>query len=101
MTKTEFKTSLFSYCQSLGYTITEHSVEFKSFGTLFYFSPYDNTFNYTPIPKNGKATTLRKIKLQYNEGTLEIYKHIAKKWCMICKEQKIKKNLDSINQDFE
>lgn len=98
MTKNEFKTELFSYCKSLGYIITEHAVEFKSFGTLFYFSPYDGTFNYTPVKK---ATTLRKIKLQYNEGTLEIYKHIARKWKKIESEYKIKQKLEEMSKDFE
>lgn len=102
MTRKEFKTALFSYCQSLGYTITEHSVEFEPFGpSLFYFSKYDGTFHYTPIPTKGKVTTLRGIKIHYNEGTLEIYKHIAKKWCMITKEYKIEQKLEKIGKDFE
>lgn len=100
MTRKEFKTQLFSYCQSLGYIITKHSVEFKSF-TIFYFSPYDNKFNYIPIPQKREMTSLKRIKIDYNEGTLEIYKHIARKWCIIFKEYEIKKKIDSINQDFE
>lgn len=101
MTRKEFKEKLFSYCQLLGFIITKHSVEFKPFGTLFLFSPYDDTFNYTPIPPKGKAPALRKIKINYNEGTLEIYKLIAKKWHMLYKEYEIKKKVDGINKDFE
>lgn len=101
MTKTEFKTALFSYCQALGYIITGHAVEFKSFGpALFYFSPFDGSFSFTPIPPKGKVTTLRRIKIDYNEGTLEIYKHIAKKWCMINKEYEIEQKLEKIKKDF-
>lgn len=38
MNRKEFKTALFSYCELLGYNITEHSVEFEPFGpSLFYF----------------------------------------------------------------
>ena len=102
MTRKEFKTSLFSYCKLLGYNITEQAVEFEPFGvSLFYFSKIDGSFHYTPIPTKGKFTTLRKIKIDYNEGTLEIYKHIAKKWCMIHKEYKIKQKLEEIGKDFE
>lgn len=102
MTRKEFKTALFSYCESLGYPITEHAVEFVPLGpSLFYFSQFDGSFHYTPIPPKGKFTTLRKIKIDYNEGTLEIYKHIAKKWCMINKEYKVKQKLDEIGKDFE
>ena len=102
MTKKEFKEKLFSYCQSLGYIITEQAVEFEPFGpSLFYFSPFDDSFHYTPIPPKGKVTTLRRIKIDYNEGTLEIYKHIAKKWCMITKEYKIEQKLEKIGKDFE
>lgn len=102
MTKKEFKTALFSYCQLLGYVITEHAVEFQSFGpALFYFSPFDGSFHYTPIPPKGKVTTLRNIKIDYNEETLEIYKHIAKKWCMISKEYKMKKKLEDLQRDFK
>lgn len=101
MTKKEFKTQLFSYCKSLGYIITEQAVEFKAFGpSLFYFSTIDGSFHYTPIPTKGKVTTLRKIKIDYNERTLEIYKHIAKKWCMIHKEYKMKQKLEEIEKDF-
>ena len=102
MTKKEFKDKLFSYCQTLGYNITEHSVEFEPFGpSLFYFSQFDSSFHYTPIPPKGNVTTLRRIKIDYNEGTLEIYKHIAKKWCMINKEYKVKQKLEEIGTDFE
>lgn len=102
MTKKEFKDKLFSYCQSLGYNITEHAVEFEPFGpSLFYFSTFDGSFHYTPIPPKGKVTTLKEIKTDYNEGTLEIYKHIAKKWCMINKEYKIEQKLEKIEKDFE
>ena len=102
MTKNEFKDKLFSYSQSLGYIITDQAVEFKPFGpSLFYFSPFDGSFHYTPIPPKGKFTTLRRIKIDYNEGTLEIYKHIAKKWCMINKEYKIEQKLEKIGKDFE
>lgn len=101
MNKKEFKEKLFSYCKSLGYIITKHSVEFKSFGTLFYFSPYDGTFHYTPIPPKGEATSIRRIKINYNEVTLEIYKLIAKKWSMINKEYKIEQKLEKIGKDFE
>lgn len=101
MTRKEFKEKLLSYCKLLGFIITEHCVEFKPFGTLFYFSPYDDTFHYTPIPTKGKAATLRRIKINYNEGTLEIYKHIAKKWHMLYKKYEIKKKVDGINKDFE
>lgn len=102
MTRKEFKTELFSYCELLGYTITEQAVEFVPFGvSLFYFSQFDGSFHYTPIPKKGKVTTLRGIKIDYNEGTLEIYKHIAKKWCMINKEYKVKQKLEEIEKDFE
>lgn len=100
MTKKEFKTALFSYCQALGYIITKHAVQFKSFGTLFYFSPYDNTFHYTPIVPKGKATTLRRIKIDYNEGTLKIYKHIAKEWRKIVIVCKIEQKLEEIKKDF-
>ena len=102
MNKNEFKDKLFSYCQSLGYNITEQAVEFEPFGpSLFYFSPFDSSFHYTPIPPKGKVTTLRRIKIDYNERTLEIYKHIAKKWCMINKEYKIEQKLEKIEKDFE
>lgn len=102
MTKKEFKDKLFSYCKALGYNITEQAVEFEPFGcSLFYFSQFDGSFHYTPIPTKGKMTTLRRIKIDYNEGTLEIYKHIAKKWCMINKEYKVKQKLDEIGKDFE
>lgn len=102
MTRKEFKTALFSYCQLLGYTITEHAVEFEPLGPcLFYFSPFDGSFHYTPIPPKGKVTTLRRIKIDYNEGTFEIYKHLAKKWCMINKEYKVKQKLEEIGKDFE
>lgn len=102
MNRKEFKDKLFSYCQSFGYIITEHAVEFEPFGpSLFYFSPFDDSFHYTPIPPKGKVTTLRRIKIDYNEGTLEIYKHIAKKWCMINKEYKIEQKLEKIGSDFE
>lgn len=101
MNRKEFKEKLFSYCQLLGYIITEHCVQFKSFGTLFYFSPIDDSFHYTPIPPKGKATTLRRIKINYNEGTLDIYKDIAKKWCIIHKEYKVKQKLEEIGKDFE
>lgn len=104
MTKKEFKEKLFSYCQSLGYIITEHAVDFKlygqSFGTLFYFSPYDGTFHYTPIPPNGEATSIRRIKINYNEEALKICKYIAKEWYMIYKERKIKEKVEEINKDF-
>lgn len=101
MTKTEFKTALFSYCQSLGYIINKDAVEFKSFGTLFYFSPYDGSFHYTPIPPKGQETTLRRIKIDYNEVTLDIYKHIAKKWRKIIIECKMEQKLEKIKKDFE
>lgn len=100
MTRKEFKTALFSYCKLLGYEITKHSVEFKSF-TIFLFSPYDNTFNYIPIPQKREMTSLRRIKINYNEETLDIYKHIARKWCMIHKEYKMKQKLEEIGKDFE
>ena len=32
MNRKEFKTALFSYCELLGYNITEYSVEFEPFG---------------------------------------------------------------------
>lgn len=105
MTRKEFKEKLFSYCQSLGYIITEHAVDFKwngkSFVTLFYFSPYDDTFHYTPVPPNGVATTLSRIKINYNEQALEICKYIAKEWYMIYKEEKIKEKVERINKYFE
>ena len=101
MTRKEFKEKLFSYCESFGYTITEHSVEFEPYGvSLFYFSKIDGSFHYTPIPTKGKFTTLIGIKIDYNEETLEIYKHIAKKWCMINKEYKMKQKLKEIGKDF-
>jgi hypothetical protein len=101
MNRKEFKTALFSYCELLGYNITEYSVEFEPFGpSLFYFSKFDGSFNYTPISPKGKFTTLRRMKIDYNEETLEIYKCIARKWYIIFKEYKIKKKIDSINQDF-
>lgn len=104
MTRKEFKEKLFSYCQLLGYNITEHSVEFEPFGpSLFYFSQFDGSFHYTPIPipPKGKVTTLRRIKIDYNEGTLELYKLIAEIWCMISKEYKVKQKLEEIGKDFE
>lgn len=101
MNRKEFKEKLFSYCKLLGYIITEHCVQFKSFGTLFYFSPIDDSFHYTPILPKGKATTLRRIKIDYNEGTLEIYKHIARKWKKIEIECKIEHKLEEIKKDFE
>lgn len=102
MTKKEFKTALFSYCQSLGYIITKHSVEFKLFGTLFYFSPYDGSFNYAPIPipTNEEEATLSRIRTNYTEEALELCKHIAKDRCMIYKGLKIKEKLKEINKDF-
>jgi hypothetical protein len=100
MNRKEFKEKLFSYCKLLGYEITKYSVEFKSF-TIFLFSPYDNTFHYIPIPPKREVTSLKRIKINYNEETLEIYKHIARKWYIIFKEYEIKKKIDSINQDFE
>lgn len=48
-------------------------VEFEPFGpSLFYFSKFDGSFHYTPIPPKGKFTTLRRMKIDYNEGTLDI-----------------------------
>lgn len=101
MTRKEFKEKLLSYCKLLGFIITEHCVEFKPFGTLFYFSPYDDTFHYTPIPTKGKAATLRRIKINYNEGTLEIYKHIAKKWRKFEIASKVKQKFEKMEKDFE
>ena len=86
----------------MGYNITEHSVEFEPFGpSLFYFSQFDSSFHYTPIPPKGKATTLRRIIINYNEGTLELYKHIARKWKKIEIECKIEHKLEEIKKDFE
>ena len=102
MNRKEFKEKLFSYCKLLGYEITKHSVEFKSFGTLFYFSPYDNTLNYAPIPipTNGEEATLCRIRTKYTEEALDMCKHIAKDRCMIYKGLKIKDKLKEINKDF-
>jgi len=103
MTRKEFKEKLFSYCEALGYKISESTVEFKNLGCIFYISKWDdNTISYVPIPSNSqKVTTMRLIKIQYNDSTLEIYKHIAKKWYMIYKEQQKKQKLEKIKKDFE
>lgn len=106
MTRKEFKEKLFSYCEMLGYIISESTVDFKPFNCLFYMPCIqnfdDNTIHYTPIPSKGQnVTTMRKIKIDYNDSTLEIYKHIAKKWCMINKEYKIEQKLEKIGSDFE
>lgn len=106
MTRKEFKEKLFSYCKELGYIINESTVDFEPFNCLFYMPCIQNfddkTFHYTPIPSKGQnATTMRKIKINYNEGTLDIYKDIAKKWCIIHKEYKVKQKLEEIGKDFE
>lgn len=100
MNRKEFKEKLFSYCKLLGYEITKHSVEFKSF-TIFLFSLYDNTFHYIPIPPKREVTSLKRIKINYNEETLELYKHIARKWKKIEIECKIEHKLEEIKKDFE
>lgn len=42
-----------------------------------------------------------KIKIQYNDRTLEMYKHLAKKWIKIKIESKVKQKLEEIEKDFE
>lgn len=101
MNRKEFKTVLFSYCKAIGFVVKNDTVEFKSFGTIFYIPELDdNTISYIPIPPKGRATTLRRIKIDYNEGTLELYKHIARKWKKIEIECKIEHKLEEIKKDF-
>lgn len=106
MNRKEFKDKLFSYCKELGYIIGESTVDFKPFNCLFYMPCItnfdDNTFHYTPIPPKGQnVTTMRKIKIQYNDRTLEMYKHLAKKWRKNEIESKVKQKLEKIEKDFE
>lgn len=102
MTRKEFKNELFSYCKALDFVVKMDTVEFKYFGILFYIPELDdNTISYTPIPPKRGATSLRRIIINYNEKTLEIYKHIARKWKKIEIECKIEKKLEEIKKDFE
>ena len=106
MNRNEFKEKLFSYCKELGYIIGENTVEFKPFNCLFYMICIqnfdDNTFHYTPVPPKGKNfTTMRKIKIQYNDSTLEMFKNHAKKWRKFEIESKVKQKIENIEKDFE
>ncbi len=44
---------------------------------------------------------MRKIKIQYNDSTLEMFKNLAKKWRKIEIESKVKQKLENIEKDFE
>lgn len=104
MTRKEFKTALFSYCESLGFIIGENTVRLNDFNCIFYMLCIpnfdDNTLHYTPLPKE-HVTTMRKIKIQYNNSTLDLYKHIAKKWRKFEIASKGKQKLEKIEKDFE
>ena len=104
MTRIEFKTALFSYCEKLCFVVYKDTVELKGFGTIFYIPECDddkNTISYTPIPIIGNATILRKVITNYDEETLEIYKHIAKQWRKFDIKSKIKQKINNINSIFK